>query len=547
MIDRLYATVITVLGLIPLLTFYAYQRWRHWRFELYADFPQPGRPDWKEGHWKWIHESIGAGDPRRSFDMVLMEQAPKFGNPAVLLSDMRPKEPPLLFILDAGVAEQITKATKQFSTSVPKTPNMKNLSPLVGERSLVNLDGDEWKDLRKRIIAGFAPQHLLSLTSQMLDKTQRFFDHLDRFVESGEEFGLGELTTNLAFDIIGIITFDSDLKAQIPGEQSPVLIAYRECQGAFLTPRFSKVYPKWWMDRHVNAKSKKLDSVLKNLIREEFDRKIQGATKSRSAMALSLQHVEDLTPQILQQTSDTLRGFLFAGHDTTSILMQWAFYELGRCPHALRTLRDELDGVFGDDPHPAAVRDKLLAPGGEKLLTRLPYTDAIVKEILRLYPPGGTARMAPQGSGTTLTMPDGKQLLVDGMTMTPIAKIIQRDPAIFGEDANEFVPDRWLREHNIPESAWRPYERGPRRCTGLELANMEARLTLACTARQYDFVKTGLGELEVDEKGRYILDDQGCYKTKSTLFTTSYVTAKPLDGTMMKVKLSEKAKSRTQG
>lgn len=72
--------------------------------------------------------------------MVLMEQAPKFGNPPVLLSDMRPKEPPLLFILDSSVAEQITKPSKQFSTSIPKTPNMKNLSPLVGERSLVNLD-----------------------------------------------------------------------------------------------------------------------------------------------------------------------------------------------------------------------------------------------------------------------------------------------------------------------------------------------------------------------------------------------------------------------
>lgn len=126
------------------------------------------------------------------------------------------------------------------------------------------------------------------------------------------------------------------------------------------------------MDRHVNAKSKKLDSVLKGLIREEFDRKVQGASKSRSAMALSLQDVEVLTPQILQQTSDTLRGFLFAGHDTTSILMQWAYYELGRCPSALKTLREELDEVFGDDPHPSAVVEKLLAPGGEKLMTRLP-------------------------------------------------------------------------------------------------------------------------------------------------------------------------------
>lgn len=69
-----------------------------------------------------------------------MEQSPKFGSPPVLLADMRPKEPPLLFIFDNSVAEQLTKPTKQFPTSIPKTPGMKNLSPLVGERSLVNLD-----------------------------------------------------------------------------------------------------------------------------------------------------------------------------------------------------------------------------------------------------------------------------------------------------------------------------------------------------------------------------------------------------------------------
>lgn len=170
----------------------------------------------------------------------------------------------------------------------------------------------------------------------------------------------------------GIITFDQDLKAQVPGQQSPVLTSYRECQQAFLTRKHSKILPKWWMDRDLNVRSKKLDRVLKDLIQEEFRKKTRSESTSRSAMALSLQDVETLTPQILQQTSDTLRGFLFAGHDTTSILMQWAFYELLRCPRSLEALRDELDEVFGPDPHPSAVREKLLTAGGEKLMTRLP-------------------------------------------------------------------------------------------------------------------------------------------------------------------------------
>lgn len=67
MIDRITATLI--LAVIPLVGLYAYQRFKYWRYEQFADFPQPGKPHWKEGHWKWIHEAIGAGDPRRSFGM----------------------------------------------------------------------------------------------------------------------------------------------------------------------------------------------------------------------------------------------------------------------------------------------------------------------------------------------------------------------------------------------------------------------------------------------------------------------------------------------
>ncbi|KAK2602743.1 hypothetical protein N8I77_009251 [Diaporthe amygdali] len=481
-------------------------------------------------------------------DLVLLEQVAKYGSPPVFLVDLRPREPPLLFITDHDVADQITRATKKFSTSIPKTPNMKNLSPLVGERSLVNLDGDEWKDLRKRIIPGFAPHHLLTLLPAMVEKTQFFLDYLEGYAKSGEEFSLGDHCTNLAFDVIGIVTFDQDLNAQIPGKESPVLTAYRECQLAFITARPSKLpLPKWWVGRHIRRLSNKLDDVLKDVIRQGYSRVLAGDVNSRSVMALSLQGIDKLTPQILQQTSDTIRGFLFAGHDTTSILMQWAFYELSRRPVSQKALRDELDEVLGPDPSPSAVSDKLLGPDAGMLVARLTYTNAVIKETLRLYPPGGTARVSPQGSGTTLALPDGAQLPVDGLTLSPVAKIIQRDPKIFGETRDDFVPERWIgpAAASIPESAWRPYERGPRRCTGAELANMEALVVLACVARQYDFVKVGLGEFELDEKEKPILDDKGYYKTKSTLFTTSHVTAKPVDSCKMKVKLSEQAQART--
>ena len=72
---------------------------------------------------------------------MLYEQCEKLNFPPVLLIDMRPLEKfLLLLILDNDVAEQVTKPSKQFSTSMPKHPSIQHLAPLVGARSLVSTD-----------------------------------------------------------------------------------------------------------------------------------------------------------------------------------------------------------------------------------------------------------------------------------------------------------------------------------------------------------------------------------------------------------------------
>lgn len=114
--------------------------------------------------------------------------------------------------------------------------------------------------------------------------------------------------------------------------------------------------------------------------------------------------------------------------------------------------------------------------------------------------------MAAPGSGFTLHTPtDGKDYLVDGLIMYSCQSIIQRDSAIYGEDAHKWVPERWLDldnerggRGNIPVTAWRPFERGPRNCLGQELANLESRVIIAIVAKRYEFVKVGLGESVLD-------------------------------------------------
>lgn len=132
-----------VLAAIPLAVVYYLRKSKSKPLDLkqYSHFPQPEPADPVRAHWPWIEKAAAAGDPRRAFDEMLYEQAEKLGFPPVLLVDWRPIEKfPILFILDNDVAEQVTKPSKLYRTSMPKHPSIQRLAPLVGARSLVTTD-----------------------------------------------------------------------------------------------------------------------------------------------------------------------------------------------------------------------------------------------------------------------------------------------------------------------------------------------------------------------------------------------------------------------
>lgn len=232
--------------------------------------------------------------------------------------------------------------------------------------------------------------------------------------------------------------------------------------------------------------------------------------------------MEKLTPDILAETCDQLKTFLFAGHDTTSSLISWTIYELSRTPHALKAVRDELARLFGYETaqDPIAMRQKLLGPGGDELVYQMTYISAVLREVLRLYPPAGSIRLSKPNMGVVVSTSQGDYNL-DGNWIYLNHYMIHRDRAVYGDTADDFVPERWLKSDNFPPSVWRPFERGPRNCIGMELANIEARAIIALIAHRYAFVKFGLGELDLDTSGQPQLNDKNQYVTKSKLYTVS--------------------------
>jgi len=553
------------LGLV-IVCFGFYQWLCQRRYEDYKLFPQL-QPDLFWGHMRIVNDYMSRLSDRplahtgkhrifhteklrlSEIDYAFRSMAQDLGVPTLMLLDMRPLARPCVIVHDAEIAEKIVRSTEQFKYSTEKSVKVMRFEDLTGKGSIVLQNGEAWKASRKRFNPGFATAHLMSLLPKMTHMCKRFIDHLDKLCTSGEVFTMGLLTENLTFDIIGSIVVDLDFKAQgEASQQHPIVGSFKELAKAYSndTP-LSHLHPYKRLVKRYKAKA--LNKVIKEVIAAKFEdqrrqRDVAGRPiDDRSVLALSFHHTSVMTAELMSDTTDQLKTFLFAGHDTTSTTLQWALYELHRYPHAAKRLREELDGVFGPETgHDAkAVLDSILTRG-EEALSQLTYTSAVIKEVLRLYPPAGTARAVPEGSNLMLDCPEVGPVRVDGTTVYVSHFMIQRDRRIYGATADIFNPDRWVDERakEIPAAAWQPFSRGPRNCIGQELANIEAKLILACVYRRYEFTKVGVGALARNEKGEYTLNEQtGGSEVEGgvELYNRRQIISRPVDDTRMVVRL----------
>ncbi|WP_199548782.1 cytochrome P450 [Streptomyces sp. N35] len=160
------------------------------------------------------------------------------------------------------------------------------------------------------------------------------------------------------------------------------------------------------------------------------------------------------------------------GHETTSSTLVWAWHLLSRTPEARAALGEELDRVLGD-------RD----PGFEDYAD-LPYTQAVVKETLRLYPTIWLLTgLAKEGASI------GGRPIPKGTRVWSSQWATHRD-ARWYKDADAFRPERWAGAEGaeIPEYAWFPFGGGPRVCLGARFAMVEAVLILAVIARRFELL-----------------------------------------------------------
>ncbi len=365
----------------------------------------------------------------------------------------------IVLVSDPDLIETVLRSDEFRKAAIAKEV----LSDLLGE-GLLLAEGDRWRRHRRLVQPAFGPEQIRTYTTAMTDRAVEFADEID----PGETYDLGTLMRRLTFRILLDAVFGTDIDYERwdlqdafadvlePGKPLKQPIAYS-------VPRWVPI-PMW---RRYNDAIDHFESVIETLV----DRAREGAADRDDLLSMLVRASED--GDVLSDTDlrDEVMTMLFAGHETTATALTFTWHLLGTHPEVERRLVEELETVLGGDPPTMAD------------LPALSYTERVVKESMRLYPPVPALGREP----VVATELGGYR--VDPETTIALSQwVVHRDEALY-DDPLSFDPDRWERtpEDERHRFAYFPFGGGPRRCIGEEFAMAEAKVVLATLARAYRF------------------------------------------------------------
>lgn len=190
------------------------------------------------------------------------------------------------------------------------------------------------------------------------------------------------------------------------------------------------------------------------------------------------------SPEIVDNAMATiyLLSNVLAGSDTTATAMCSAIYYILKHPSVHRKLREELDSA------------NLSFPVKWKDLQHLSYFRAAMREAKRIHPGVGMLmeRVVPAGG---LCLPDGR-FIPEGNIVGMNPWVINRDTDTFGPDADQFIPERWLKSSDETDDeyqvrvarmqrAFLTFGAGPRSCIGRNFSEMETDKIMATLFARY--------------------------------------------------------------
>lgn len=328
---------------------------------------------------------------------------------------------------------------------------------------LLTSDGDFWLRQRRLAQPAFHRHRIASYSTMMIEHTERM---LARW-RDGETRDVHEDMMRLTLEIVAQTLFSADVTGDAADVGTALDVVMRVSAETLGSPMQIPTYIPTPRNRRFMAAIRQLESVITKIIRQR--RASDEDTGDLLSMLLHTQD-EDGSRMTDQQLRDELVTMFVAGHETTALALSWTWYLLTQSPEVEAQLLEELQTVLqGRTPTMAD-------------LPQLRYTDMVLKESMRIYPPAWLLSGRVAVADCTL---GGYQ--IPAGTLLAISSWVTHHDARFFSEPDRFNPQRWNTEdeQQRPKFAYFPFGGGPRMCIGQAFAMMEATLILTTIAQRF--------------------------------------------------------------
>ncbi|KAF8045116.1 hypothetical protein N665_5580s0002 [Sinapis alba] len=399
--------------------------------------------------------------------------------------------------------------TSSFSNYI-KGPKFKEIFDVFGD-GIFNADAELWKNLRmsSQVMLNHQSFQNFSMCVTTSKLKEVLLPLFSRFSEDGTVVDLQDVFRRLMFDTTLVAVTGTD--PQSLSIDMPEVEFAKSFDNAGEAILFRHITPRvfWKLQNRMGlGKEKKLteagatfDRICAQYIfakREEIIS--QGIDHSNgecedlltSHIKLDTSKYQLLNPSDDKFLRESILTFIFAGRDTTSTALTWFFWLLSKNPNVEAKIRQEINTNLPK----SAINHK-------EFLNELVYLHGALYETMRLYPPVPFERKTSIKSDV---LPSGHKINANSNIIIPIYAL-GRMRSVWGEDAWEFKPERWISEtgglRHEPSSKFLAFNSGPRTCPGKHLAMTAMKTVVVEILQSYD-IKLVKGH-KIEPKPRLIL------------------------------------------
>lgn len=349
---------------------------------------------------------------------------------------------------------------------------------------------------RRQYQSTYSMSSLISYEPYVDQCTDLFCQRLQELANADMYVDMGHWMQCYAFDVIGIITFSKRLGFLDKGEDIKGVISALEDHVTYASQLgiyswlHKYVYPvRNWLSGPAGTGRAYVMEFTKDCIADHEEKRtkgipVDGAEDNETRVDILTKffkkHAQDPKAFTMHHLAMGCVSNMVAGSETTGNSLSGILYYLLKTPQTFQKLRQEIDE--------RKKQGKIGRFVPFKEAQEMPYLQAVIKEALRLHPSVGVPfeRVVPPGGAQI-----GDYFFPEGTIVGVNAWVMQHDQSVFGPDADEFRPERWMIDDkeklSLMERNWMPFGLGSRTCIGRHVAMLEMSKLVPRIISEFDF------------------------------------------------------------